>query len=75
MFDLASLQQMWANAWPVISLLLICSVFSWAIILERWLSAGARGLSLIAQGLLDRLRKLFAEQRRREQAIAYCETL
>ena len=72
MFDLASLQQMWANAWPVISVLLLCSVFSWAIILERWLSL--RRAFFNREGLLDRLRKLFAEKRR-EQAIAYCETL
>ena len=72
MFDLASLQQMWTNAWPIISLLLICSVFSWAIILERWLSL--RRVFFNRDRLMDRLRKLLAEKRR-EQAIAYCETL
>jgi len=72
MFDLAALQQMWANAWPVISLLLICSVFSWAIILERWWSL--RRAFFGREDVLNRVRKLLSEKRR-EQAIAYCETL
>jgi len=35
MFSAAALQQMWANAWPVITVLLVCSIFSGAVILER----------------------------------------
>lgn len=72
MFDLAALQQMWANAWPVISLLGLCSVFSWAIILERWFTLGRAFFD--RDRLLSRLRQNIAE-RKREQAVAYCETL
>jgi len=38
MFTIATVREMWANAWPVISVLLFCSVLSGAIILERWFS-------------------------------------
>jgi len=72
MFDLASIKQMWANAWPVISILLVCSVFSGAIILERWFTLGRADFD--RDRLLDRLRKLLSE-RRLEQAVAYCESI
>jgi biopolymer transport protein ExbB/TolQ len=72
MFDIAALQQMWSNAWPIISVLLICSVFSWAIMLERWMSL--RRAYFDRENLLDHLRKLFSEKRR-EQAIVYCDQL
>ena len=72
MFDLAAVRQMWANAWPVISLLVFCSILSGAIILERWVLLG--GAAFDREELLGRLRKLLAD-RRREQAIAECEHL
>jgi len=72
MFDLAAVKEMWNNAWPVISLLLVCSVFSGAIILERWFSLSRAAFN--REGLLARLRKLLTE-RRREQAIAQCDAL
>jgi len=72
MFDLAAVKQMWANAWPVISLLLACSVFSGAIILERWFSL--HKFAFNRDKLLNRLRRLLSEKRR-EQALAVCEEL
>lgn len=72
MFDQAAIREMWANAWPVISLLLICSLFSGAIILERW--THLKRVDFNRDALLARLRKLLAE-RKREQAVAHCDTL
>ena len=72
MFSVASLQEMWANAWPVISVLLICSVFSGAVILERWFSL--RRFDFDRDALLDRLRILLAENKR-ESAVMLCEKL
>ena len=72
MFSLASIQEMWANAWPIISVLLACSVFSGAVILERWFSL--RRFDFNRDALLDRLRKLLAENKR-ESAVTHCENL
>ena len=72
MFSIASLMEMWSNAWPIISLLLICSVFSGAVILERWFSL--RRFDFNRDVVLDRLRKLLGENKR-ESAITYCETI
>jgi len=70
MFSIASLQEMWANAWPIISLLLACSIFSGAVILERWFSL--RRFDFDRDALLERLRKLLAENKR-ESAVTLCE--
>lgn len=72
MFSLAAIREMWANAWPVISLLLACSVFSGAVILERWFSLGRWDFN--RDDLLDRLRKLLAENKR-ESAVTHCESI
>src|SRR6266481_3671224 len=72
MFSVASLQEMWANAWPIISVLLICSVFSGAVILERWFSL--RRFDFDRDALLDRLRKLLGENKR-ESAVTHCDNL
>ena len=72
MFDMTAIKQMWTNAWPIISLLLACSVFSGAIILERYFTL--RRFDFDRDRLLNRLRKLLAEKRK-EQAIAHCETV
>src|ERR1035438_10668357 len=72
MFSLAAIQEMWANAWPVISLLVACSVFSGAVILERWFSL--RRFDFDRDALLERLRKLLAENKR-ESAVTHCESL
>lgn len=71
-FDLAAVKQMWANAWPVISLLLACSVFSGAVILERWFSLRRFGFN--REKLMAKLRRLLQEKRR-EQAVAVCEEM
>ncbi len=72
MFSLASLQEMWANAWPVISLLLACSIFSGAVILERYFSL--RRFDFDRDALLERLRKFLSENKK-ESAITHCENL
>jgi biopolymer transport protein ExbB len=72
MFDIAAVRQMWANAWPVISVLVACSIFSGAIILERWFSLGRAAFDRDA--LMKKLRKLMSENRR-EQVIANMETI
>jgi biopolymer transport protein ExbB len=72
MFDVAALREMWANAWPVISTLLACSVFSGAIILERWYTLGRAKFN--REALMGRLRKMLTENRR-EQAIAHCDSI
>jgi biopolymer transport protein ExbB/biopolymer transport protein TolQ len=72
MFELSSLKQMWANAWPIISLLLFSSIISVAIILERWLHL--RRAAFDRDQVLGKLRRLLLENRR-EQALAYAESL
>src|SRR5882672_9204042 len=72
MFSLAALQEMWANAWPVISLLLACSVFSGAVILERWFTL--RRFDFDRDSVLDRLKKLLSENKR-ESAVTFAEGL
>jgi len=72
MFSLAALQEMWANAWPIISILLACSIFSGAVILERWFTL--RRFDFDRDALLERLRKLLAENKR-ESAVTHCENL
>jgi biopolymer transport protein ExbB/TolQ len=72
MFTVAALSQMWANAWPVISVLLFCSVFSLAVILERWFSLGH--WSFDREALLAQIRRPLVE-RRREQAQGFCTGL
>src|SRR5882724_7393716 len=70
MFSVASLQEMWANAWPIIALLLACSVFSGAVILERWFTL--RRFDFDRDQLLERLRKLLSENKR-ESSVTYLE--
>src|SRR5258708_6857765 len=72
MFSVASIQEMWANAWPVISLLLACSVFSGAVILERWFSLGR--FDFDRDEVLERLRKLLGENKK-ESAVTFCENM
>lgn len=72
MFDAAAVRQMWANAWPVISLLVACSVFSGAIILERWATLSRAAFN--RDTLMTKLRKLLSENRR-EQVLAHVETI
>lgn len=72
MFELPALKQMWQNAWPIISLLLACSLFSGAIILERWVSLGLANFN--REALLAKLRKMLLENRR-DQAVEQCEKL
>jgi biopolymer transport protein ExbB/TolQ len=72
MFEPLALIQMWKTAWPVISLLLGCSVLSGAIILERW--TNLTRASFDREALMAELRKLLLENRR-EQARARCENL
>ena len=71
-FDLAAVKQMWANAWPVISVLVLCSIFSGAIMLGRWVTL--RRAYFDRQTLMRRLRK-FISEKRKEQAIAQLETI
>src|ERR1051325_7017901 len=72
MFSIAALQEMWANAWPIISVLLACSVFSGAVILERWFAL--RRFDFDRDALLERLRKLLGENKR-ESAVTHCDNL
>src|ERR1035437_5725660 len=72
MFTMAAMQEMWANAWPIISLLLTCSIFSGAVILERWFALGR--FDFDRDALLERLRKLLGENKR-ESAVTLCEGL
>ena len=60
MFSPMALQQMWERAWPIISLLLACSVLSGAIILERWMSLTRASFN--REALLSKLQKFFAEK-------------
>src|SRR5437764_1102868 len=72
MFTVAAVKEMWANAWPIISLLLVCSIFSGAVILERWFAL--RRFDFDRDNLLDRLRKLLGENKR-ESALTLCENI
>ncbi len=72
MFSPMALQQMWERAWPIISVLLACSVLSGAIILERWVSLTRANFS--RETLLAKLQKLLADNRI-DQAVDYCEGL
>lgn len=72
MFSVAAIREMWVNSWPVISLLLLASIFSFAIMLERW--ATLRRFDFDRDGLLERLRKLLGENKR-ESAATHCESI
>ncbi|MFA5976170.1 MAG: MotA/TolQ/ExbB proton channel family protein [Elusimicrobiota bacterium] len=72
MFEYAAMKQMWANAWPVISILILCSIFSGAIMLERFFAL--RRIDFDRDWLLNRLRKHLTD-RRADLAVAQCETL
>jgi biopolymer transport protein ExbB len=72
MFSIAAVQEMWANAWPIISVLLACSVFSGAVIFERWFSLIR--FDFDRDTVLERVRKLLSENER-ESAVTYCEGL
>jgi biopolymer transport protein ExbB/biopolymer transport protein TolQ len=72
MFTVAALREMWANAWPVMSLLLLSSIFSFAIMLERW--AALSRFDFDRETLLEKLRQLIGE-RKLPQAAAYCDAL
>ncbi|OGR89426.1 MAG: hypothetical protein A2992_03380 [Elusimicrobia bacterium RIFCSPLOWO2_01_FULL_59_12] len=67
-----ALQQMWSQAWPILSVLLACSVLSGAIILERWVSL--RRAAFDRESLLNKLEKLLSENRL-DQAITLCESM
>ena len=56
-----ALQQMWDRAWPIISVLLGCSVLSGAIILERWVSLTRANFN--REKLLGKLQKMLGENR------------
>jgi len=72
MFTAAAIREIWANAWPIISILLFCSVFSFAVMLERWFFI--RRMDFDRDALLERLRELLS-QRKKEAAMAYCDVL
>lgn len=72
MFTPMALQQMWMQAWPILSLLLACSIVSGAIILERWVSLTRA--SFDRETLLNKLEKLLAENRL-DTAITHCENM
>jgi biopolymer transport protein ExbB/TolQ len=67
-----TLHQIWQQAWPILSLLVACSVFSGAIILERWFSLTRASFN--RETLMAKLEKLLSENRL-EQAIAHSESL
>src|ERR1019366_7414479 len=62
----------WGNAWPIISVLLACSIFSGAVILERWFAL--RRFDFDRDELLDRLRRYLADNKR-ESAVTHCENM
>jgi len=72
MFTAAAIREMWVNSWPVISILLLGSIFSFAIILERWFTL--RRFDFDRDGLLEKLRKLLGENKK-ESAVTHCENL
>jgi len=72
MFTAAALREMWANSWPVLSILIACSIFSFAVMLERWFYIRRRDFDRDA--LLERLRDLLTA-RKREAAMAHCDVL
>jgi biopolymer transport protein ExbB len=72
MFTPMALQQMWERAWPIISVLAACSILSFAIILERWVSLTRAGFS--REGFLAKLQKFLSENRL-DGAIAHCENV
>ncbi len=72
MFSIAALLEMWANSWPVISILLLGSIFSGAIILERWFTLNRFDFNRDA--VLERLRKFLGENKR-ESAVTHCESV
>jgi biopolymer transport protein ExbB len=72
MFSIAALREMWVNAWPVISLLVACSVFSGAVILERYFHL--RQFDFDREELLERIRKLLSDGKK-ESALTHCKEL
>ncbi len=72
MFSFAAIREMWANAWPIMSLLLVASIFSGAVILERWFYL--RRFDFDRDSVLDRVRKLLSEGGK-DAAFGYCEHL
>ncbi len=72
MFSAGALREMWANAWPIMSLLLISSIFSGAVILERYFFL--RRFDFDRDKVLDRLRKLLSDGGK-ESAAGYCQHL
>src|SRR5436190_24201994 len=72
MFTQANLLAILKAGWAIIVPLLICSVFSGAIILERWWTLGRAQFN--RESLMGRLRRMLLENRR-EQAIAHCDSL
>jgi biopolymer transport protein ExbB/TolQ len=72
MFSPMALQQMWERAWPIISVLLGCSVLSGAIILERWVTLTRAAFN--RESLMNKLRKMLMENHL-EQAVDYCGNL
>ncbi len=72
MFSTMAIQQMWERAWPIISVLLGCSVLSGAIILERYFTLGRAKFN--REKLLGKLQKFIAENRF-DHALGYCETV
>lgn len=72
MFNAGVLREIWANAWPLISFLLSCSILSLAIMLERWATLNRYDFNRTK--LSAQIRKYLAE-RKREQAAGYCASL
>jgi biopolymer transport protein ExbB len=72
MLSSMALQQMWERAWPIISVLLACSILSGAIILERWFTLNRASFN--REKLLGKLQKFIAENRF-DHALGYCETV
>lgn len=71
MFSVATIREIWANAWPVITLLLGCSIFSVAVILERWFYL--RRFDFDRDALLDRVKKILSDNGK-DAAVNYCNT-
>jgi len=67
-----SVKEIFLIGWPILSLLLACSVLSGAIILERWVSL--RRAAFDRESLLNKLEKLLSENRL-DQAITLCESM
>lgn len=66
-FDFVALKEMWARGWPVMSILLGCSVLSFAMILERWFTLSRAEFN--RNKLIKKLYGFFSENRREAAAV------